>query len=174
MKRIGLFFAVLVFIFCHDFADAAPVKPAPAKNFAKSGQTVSTEYYRVTLPRDWIMPDPVKKRPHGISVAFANEKNRNAVTINILTIPMKAEDLAKSTIASMKKNGLKIGKLQKTGNLYRLEIFGKPGGEAWFGSDGKICAATVILGEKIDKKSINAFLTAFKPVTRELFPAAMK
>lgn len=167
-RVLPLLAALVLFPLATEAAGASAAKPAP--NYAGSGQTVKTEYFSVKLPAGWIMPEKLKKRPGGVNAVFADEKSRDAVTISVLLIPASAEDFAKNTMATMKKGGLKVGALQKVQNYYVLPIKGKPMGEAWFACDGKMCAATVILGEKIDKKSVDGFLSAFKPANPALFP----
>lgn len=160
---------IVLCLVCANFAAGAP-KSKPVAD----SKNITTEYFNVVLPQGWIMPEKISKKPQGMSAVFANKRTGMAVTVNVLTVPVSASDLANQTIKNMRSGGLKPGKAEKIGNLYRVKISGKASGEAWFGSNGQICAATVILGAKPDLKVANEFFAAFRPKDPNLFPALLR
>ncbi len=170
---ISRFIALFLILLWPASALAAESKPIPTANFAKPGQPVKTKYFSVSPPPDWVMPVPIKTRPGGISCVFLDRKSGNTVNYAILDIDAKSPEFASRVIETIKNSGLRTGKLENTAELYRAEINDKTKGEIWLGCDGKICASTVILGEKLDKKSVNAFLSAFR-ATAPVFPKKMK
>ena len=173
--RALLVLALALALFSAALARAASKPlPAPKADFAASGQPVKTKYFTAPMPKGWVMPEKIKSRPGGLSCVFLDRKSVNTVNLTIMDIPLKSEEFAKGVAQTMKKSGLKIGQLEKIGPLYRAPVNDKAKGEAWFACDGKTCAATVILGEKIDKNAVNAFLSAFKPASPGIYPKKMK
>lgn len=160
-------------IFCGQAQAAGKARPEPQKVHANAGQTVKTEYFSVTLPAGWIMPEAINRRKPALSAVFYNQKTGIAITVNVLDMPIPARDLAQSTLKSMRAGGLKPAEPVKSGEFYKIAISGRPQGEAWFAGNGKICAATVILGEKMNRKVANEFLRVFRPVDKALFPAGI-
>lgn len=150
-----------------------PATVQKGKNYAREGQTIKCEYFTVTIPAGWVMPEAIRRKPPVLYAAFADKKSGIAITYNILNIPMSAKELAEITIKNMNASGLKTSQLKKSGNFYRLNITGKVSGEAWFASNGKICTATIVLGEKMNKKVPDVFMKAFNPVDKGLFPTSM-
>lgn len=174
LRFFFVLFISLPVLFASESFAASKVLPAPTKNYAKSGQPVKTKYFSVTLPAGWVMPEQIKNRPGGLGCVFLHPKSVNTVNLTILDIPEKTDKFAKWVADSMKKSGLKTGKLEKAGAFYRIPINDKAKGEGWFACDGKTCASTVILGEKLDKGAVNSFLSAFRPVSQSIFPKKMK
>ncbi len=114
-----------------------------------------------------MMPQKVQKRPDGIAAVFASDDGL-AVTFNIIKTDMPAERIAAQTVDNMRKSGLQASDPQKQGSLYRVNIKGSMDGTAWFGSDGKLCSATIILGSPPENGK--KLLGALKPVDPNLFP----
>lgn len=166
-------FKLLTIVFLLLFATFANAAPA-AKNKAKSANAVTSAYFSADLPPGWFMPEKISEKPRAISAVFANKPTGMAITVNVLLVPVPAKDLAEQTIKKMNASGLNTGKPQKVGSLYKVPLTGKANGEAWFGSNGQICAATVILGKKMDAKVANEFFAAFRPKDPELFPARLR
>ena len=170
---LALFVLSPILLASNNFA-ATKTLPAPTKNYAKSGQPVKTKYFSVTLPSGWVMPEQIKSRQGGLTCVFLHPKSMNTVNLSIFDIPEKTDKFAKYVADTMKKSGLKTGKLEKVGALYRIPINDKAKGEGWFACDGKTCVSSVILGEKLDKGAVNSFLSAFRPVSQTIFPKKMK
>lgn len=155
-------------------ADTGQARQAPARPPATEGQRVKTEYFNVVLPRGWIMPYPVNNKPDGTSAVFADEKTQVTVTVNVIRVKLKALDFANMVLPNMKKSGLQAGKPELINGLYRVKIGGKPGGEAWFGSNGTLCTATVILAQSPHVAPANEILSAIKSTEPALFPRNVK
>lgn len=162
----------------HGKANPAPPaeqsRQAPAKPAAVAGQTVKTEYFSVTLPKDWFLAYPISKKKNDIAAVFSNDKTRVTVTLNIIRAPLTVKQLADLTIGSMKKSGLAPSQPKAAGKMYKVSLQGKARGEAWFAANGKICSATVILAPQSDINSANAFLASLRSTIGDMFPVSLK
>lgn len=152
-------------------AQSAPVRSGPA---AKAGDEVKTEFFSLKIPSGWIMPYPVNHKPDGTSAVFGNEKTHVTVTINAIKAPLKLKAFTDMVLPNMKKSGLKTGIPVLENGLYKVVISGKPQGVAWFGSNGKLCTATVILNETANINSANELLEVLKSPVHNLFPKKLK
>lgn len=136
---------------------------------AAQGDAIKTDYFSITPPTGWSMPAPVKEQPHGgASAAFTRADANIAVTLNVLRIPMTAQQLAENMARDMAKNGLKASKPMRKDGMVWLKIEGKAPGQAWFGSNGELCAATLIFGP--EPKQANELLRAIQSPCKGLFP----
>lgn len=169
-------------ILCPESLDAARRAPAgqeqmrhvPDRPPATEGQRVKTEYFNLILPRGWIMPYPVNNKPDGTSAVFADEKTQITVTVNIIRAKLQALDFANMILPNMKKSGLKPEKPVFDNGFYKVVIRGKASGAAWFGSNGNLCTATVILSQSPNVTPANELLSALKTTQANLFPKKVK
>lgn len=139
---------------------------APVK---KPGEEVRTDFFSLVLPAGWSMPIPMKSQANGaISCAFVCDKGEPAVAINVLPAPVSGKQLAELMSADMRKNGMKTGQIKESGKLWIMNIEGRTKGTGWFGSNGEVCAATMIFGQSPERA--NALLKALKTEDRSLFP----
>lgn len=152
--------------------------PAPARNVpaAKAGEVVKTEFFELKIPADWIMPYPVNKKhkPEGTSAVFSDEKTRVTVTVNVIQTPLSLKNFTTAIVNEMKKSGLKPGMPVMENGLNKIIIRGTPQGEAWLGSNGKFCTATVILSQTANISAANELLNQLKSSFPNLFPKKIK
>lgn len=148
-----------------------PVSAGPA---AKAGDEVKTEFFSLKIPAGWIMPYPVNHKPDGVSAVFGDERSHVTVTINAITAPLSLKEFTDIILPNMKKSGLKPGIPVLENGLNKVLIRGKPQGEAWFGSNGKLCTATVILNENTSIGAANEILQALQSPMANLFPKKLK
>lgn len=187
LRSLSLLLVLAVFIL--QLSLAAPVlgaakksgnspKAAPAQNVpaAKAGEDVKTDFFQVHIPSGWIMPYPVKSRhkPDGTSAVFSNEKTHVTVTFNVVQTPFSLKEFSNTILSQMKASGLKPGMPVMEGGLNKIKISGMPQGEAWFGSNGKFCTATVILSQSPNISSANELLSVMKFSLPQLFPKKIK
>lgn len=150
------------------------MRHVPDRPPATEGQRVKTEYFNLVLPRGWIMPYPVNNKPDGTSAVFADEKTHVTVTVNVIRAKLKALDFANMILPNMKKSGLRPEKPVADNGFYKVVIRGKASGAAWFGSNGSLCTATVILSQSPNVAPANELLSALKTTPANLFPKKVK
>lgn len=185
--RFAVYFLFLALVFCfvpnsldcqaasRNARHAAQQKQAqPQTPPAKAGDEIKTEYFNLKLPAGWIMPYPVNHKPNGTSAVFADEKSHVTVTVNVIKANLSVKQFMDMILPDMKKSGLKPGMPVMEKGLYRVTIQGKPQGEAWFGSNGKLCTATVILSQSAKLSAANELLAVFKTGLPALFPQRLK
>lgn len=148
--------------------------PDMGKPSAKAGDEVKTEYFNLKIPPGWIMPFPVNRKPDGVSVVFGDQKTDVTVTLNAIQVPLSLKEFTEKVLPGMKKSGLDpVGPVRENG-LDKVTFKGKLKGMAWFGSTGKLCAATVVLSQSPDISPANEILGVLKSPTPGLFPKKIK
>lgn len=163
MRIIALFLAIFCFSAPPAFSAGARQKPQA------SGNTVKTDYFSLKIPAGWIMPQPVKKQPgDGLSAAFGLEKGDCVVTLNVMKVSLPAEELATQTAANMRKTGLEVSAPKNDNGFWAFKLSGKANGQALFGCDSGLCAATIIMGNSAENAA--ELLGAIKPIKPGLFP----
>lgn len=152
---------------------AARAQNMPA---AKAGEEVKTEFFQIKIPSGWIMPYPVnqKHNPEGTSAVFSDEKTKVTITINVIQTPLSLKNFTNTIVNEMKKSGLKPGMPVMENGLNKIIIRGTPQGEAWFGSNGRLCTATVILSQQSDVSVANQLLNQLRSSSPNLFPKKIK
>lgn len=149
---------------------AAKKMPEPV---AKAGEEVKTDYFTVVVPEGWLMPMEVKKQAQdAITAVFATGTGNIAVTLSVMPAPLTGKELATQTAANMEKSGLKTTQPEEKDGLWHVGIDGKgKKGLAIFGSNGKLCTATIIFGEDIAKA--DALFKNLKANDPAIFPKSI-
>lgn len=159
--RAAAFICLIALAVCQGARAAEPEKNA--------GAEVATEFFSVLLPPGWMQPLPIKEQKGGaISAAFVGPRGEPAVAINVIPAPLNGKQLAEMMARDMEKNGMRAGPLTQRGKLWHMEIEGRTKGAAWFGSNGRICAATMIFGANPDLA--NELFASLRSEQRDIFP----
>lgn len=145
--------------------------PPPPSAAALGADAVKTEFFSLRLPPGWLMPYPVKRNPDGVSAVFHSEKADVTVTVNVIEAPLSLKALTDSVLPGMKKSGLNPQKPVMENGLSKVVFKGRPRGAGFFGSNGKMCAAVIILSQAQDISAANEILGALKSPQKSLFPA---
>ncbi len=141
---------------------------------ATAGSIVNTEFFNLKIPQGWFMPYPVNKKPDVVSAVFGNQKTDLSVTVNVIKASLPVNQFMNNVLFGMEKSGLKPDKPVKENGLYKVILKGKPRGIAWFGSNGTLCTATIVLSQSPNLIAANELLGALKSPSRSLFPAVIK
>lgn len=186
MRKAPIFVLILLSGLLYLLTSGSPVEAAKkatkssqsvqeqSQPAARAGDEVKTEFFSLKIPAGWIMPYPVNHKPDGTSAVFGDEKTHVTVTINAIQAPLKLKEFTDTVLPNMKKSGLKTGLPVMENGLYKVVIRGMPQGEAWFGSNGKLCTATVILNGTDNISAANELLGALKSPLPQLFPKKVK
>jgi len=173
MKKMVAFCAVVIaaMLMALPVSHAAARKaPAAPTEIQQAGSVIKTKYFNLTIPQGWMMPQPVKQQPRdGISAVFASEKGNVAITINVMQVALSAKEIAAQTAANMQKSGLKTTPPVEKNGFWVIDVEGKAKGNAWFGSNGKICAVTTVFG--YDTAAANALLGSIQEADAKLIPS---
>lgn len=136
----------------------------------KVGEKVETEFFDLKIPSNWFMPYPVNHKPDSVSAVFGNQKNDVTVTVNVIQAPLSLKAFVDNVLPGMKKSGLDPGKPTMENGLYKVVFKGKLKGMAWFGSNGKLCSALIVLSQYPDIAVANELLSVIKFSPSNLFP----
>lgn len=187
LKFIGFTLTLFFFFFqttfvpnvgCAAQKGKMEVQTLPGGNVpaARAGDEVKTEFFWLKIPSGWIMPYPVSKKhkPEGIAAVFSDEKSGVAVTLNAIQTPLSLKNFTDAILGEMKKSGINPGMPVLEKGLNKITITGIPQGEAWLGSNGKLCTATVILSEYSNISAANELLQVLQSPYSQLFPKKLR
>ena len=150
-----------------------------ATGAVKAGTEVKTDYFEITIPDGWMMPQPAKTLPNGaVSAVFASTDKKMAVAVTAMKAEMDAKTIAEQTTANMRKGGMTTTEPVEKDGFYTAEMQPKvkkapnAKGLAIFGANGKECTVTIITGT--DMQKANELLSALKPLDGARFPTKVQ
>lgn len=135
-------------------------------------EEVKTDYFTLSLPSDWVMPQPPQNVNGGIIAVMQNKAKTSAVSIAVTPVTLPAKDLATQTFANMKTGGFTVSEPVASGDSYVGEFsHGKAKGVSYFSSNGKAGSVITILGTTTGPGK-DLLTKNFKPVDPRLFPSS--
>lgn len=135
----------------------------------KKPSGLSTDYFSLDLAAGWEVLKSPRSPKDSLSILLGNKKQNCAVSINVMPANLNAQQIAKNTVANMRRDKVTVDDPIPMGKVYTTKFHrGKINGVSYFGANGKVGAVVSVFGDKLD--SGLELVKRMQPKVGGLFP----